>query len=159
MVKVPERQDFEFSSESGVTGEGFVNAANHYTTSLDPFPLTNCIYVTYLNGTSNKYETISDCETVAVGRAGTELSTREHGSGAYESDDLVKMETENDLISLEKDMAATYGATTLTLPRNRTVTYSSRWTGRLRPKTASPELPWPSLIDMPPPSTGSRSSS
>ncbi len=134
VVKVPERQDFEFSSESGVTGEGFVNAANHYTTSLDPFPLTNCIYVTYLNGTSNKYETISDCETVAVGRAGTELSTREHGSGAYESDDLVKMETENDLISLEKDMAATYGATTLTLPRNRTVTYSSRWTGEASAK-------------------------
>ncbi len=134
MVKVPEKQDFEFSSESGVSGEGFVNAASFYATSLDPFPLTNCVYVTYRNGTSNKSETISDCETVTVGRAGTELSTREHGSGAYESADLVKMVTKNDLISLEKDMAATYGATTLTLPRNRTVTYSSRWTGEAMAK-------------------------
>ncbi|MDD3565933.1 MAG: lamin tail domain-containing protein, partial [Methanothrix sp.] len=141
VVRVPEKQDFNFTSVSGVSGSGFVNAASFYTTSLDPFPLKNCVYVTFFNstfhdgtGTTGRNETISDCETVTVGRAGTELSTREHGSGAYESADLVKMVTKNDLISLEKDMAATYGATTLTLPRNRTVTYSSRWTGEAMAK-------------------------
>ncbi|HOO52743.1 MAG TPA: hypothetical protein PLX30_00740 [Methanothrix sp.] len=128
VVKVPEKQDINFSSKSSVTGEGFINAASFYTTSLDPFPLKNCVYVTFFNGTSQKNETVSDCETVTVGRAGAELSTREHGSGTYESDDLLLMETETDLISLEKDMAATHRVTTLTLPRNRTVTYSSPWT-------------------------------
>jgi hypothetical protein len=132
VVKVPEKQDFNFSSESGVNGEGFVNVDNYYTTSLEPYPLKNCVYVTFFNGTTGRYEEADPypaCATVTVlGEAGSELSAREHGSGTYESADHLRMETETDLISMEKDMAATYGTTVLTLPRNRTVTYSSRWT-------------------------------
>ncbi|HPE63704.1 MAG TPA: hypothetical protein PLQ49_06325 [Methanothrix sp.] len=129
VVKVPEEQDFNFSSESGVSGSGFVNVADDYSTSLDPYPLTNCVYVSFLNGTTHRTETVSDCETVTVlGEAGTELSAREHGSGTYESADLVELQTETDRISFDKDMAATAGTTSLGLYRNRTVTYSSRWT-------------------------------
>ena len=129
VVIVPEEQDFNFTSESGVTGSGFINVANDYSTSLDPYPLKNCVYVSFLNGTTKKTETISDCETVTVlGAAGTETSTREHGSGIYESADLLEMQTENDKISLEKDMAASHSTTTLGLYNNRTVTYTSKWT-------------------------------
>ncbi len=129
VVKVPEEQDFEFTSESGVTGEGFVNVADDYSTTLDPYPLKNCVYVSFLNGTTRKTETVYDCETVTVlGEAGSELSTREHGSGSYESADLVKMQTKHDRISLEKEMSAAHSTTTLGLYNNRTVTYSSKWT-------------------------------
>lgn len=129
VVKVPEEQVFNFSSESSVSGEGFVNVADEYSTTLDPYPLKNCVYVTFFNGTTQKNETVSDCETVTVlGEAGTELSTREHGSGTYESADLLEMQTKNNRISLEKDMAASHATTTLGLYNNRTVTYSSKWT-------------------------------
>jgi uncharacterized repeat protein (TIGR01451 family) len=129
VVKVPEEQDFEFTSESGVSGSGFVNVADDYSTSLDPYPLKNCVYVTFLNATTRKTETVSDCETVTVlGEAGTELSTREHGSGSYESADILSMQTETDMISLEKDMSAAHSTTTLGLYNGRTVTYTSPWT-------------------------------
>lgn len=129
VVKVPEEQEFNFTSESGVSGEGFVNVADDYSTTLDPYPLKNCVYVSFLNGTTQKTETVSDCETVTVlGEAGSELSTREHGSGTYESDELVSVRTENKSISMEKDMAATYSPTSIGLYRGRTLDYSSRWT-------------------------------
>ena len=60
--------------------------------------------------------------------------TREHGSGTYESEEQVKMMTENKSISMDKDMAATYRTTTLGLYNNRSVTYSSKWTEEAKDK-------------------------
>ena len=131
-VKVPEAQDFEFGMDQRVTGEGFVSGANDYSTSLESYTINNCVYVTSEETGDTVY---SDCESVTVlADAGTELSTREHGSGTYESEDLVKMRTENKSISMEKDMAAAYSSTTLGLYNNRTVNFSSRWTEEARAK-------------------------
>jgi len=125
-VKVPEAQDFEFGLNQGVTGEGFVNVANDYSTTFESYAINNCIYVTTEETGGKVY---SDCESVTVSYdPGTELSTREHGSGLYESEEMVRMRTENKSISMDKDMAATYKSTTLGLYNNRTIEYSSRWT-------------------------------
>ena len=126
------KQDFDFAMDLGVKGEGFVNVANDYNTVPPNYVLTNCVYVTYVaNKTAKK---VSDCESVTVGEAGTELSTREHGSGTYESDEQVQLLTENKSITMNKDMAATYAPTTLSLYRNRTATYSSKWTEEAKAK-------------------------
>ncbi len=131
-VKVPEAQDFEFGMDQRVTGEGFVSGANDYSTSLESYTINNCVYVTSEETGDTVY---SDCESVTVlADAGTELSTREHGSGTYESEELVRMRTENKSISMEKDMAAAYSSTTLGLYNNRTVNFSSRWTEEARAK-------------------------
>jgi len=124
-IKVPERQDFEFEMEQGVSGEGFVNVDNDYSTTFEEYVIKNCAYAI-----SDYFNTpISDCVCVTVGaEMGTELETREHGSGSYESEELVGVRTENRSISMDKDMASIYAPTALGLYRNRTVAFSSRWT-------------------------------
>ncbi|HII07665.1 MAG TPA: DUF11 domain-containing protein [Methanotrichaceae archaeon] len=125
-VKVPEAQDFEFGMDQGVVGEGFVRVANDYSTSFESYTIKNCVYVTSEEAGDSVF---SDCESVAVSYdPGTELSTREHGSGLYESEEQVEMRTENKSISMDKDMAATDKSTTLGLYNNRIVEYSSKWT-------------------------------
>ena len=127
-IRVPDEQDFAFDSAQAVTGTGFVNVRNEYSTAYEPFPLRNCASVTYRNGTTSEVSRLTSCASVAVrGGAGTSLSTKEHGSGTYASGEVVAVRTENRSISLEKDLSAAAGETTLGLYRGRTVTYSSPW--------------------------------
>ena len=126
VIKIPERQDFEFDMAQGVSGAGFVNVKNDYSTTFQAYDITNCVYVT-LDEFPGKVFSDCVCVTVLLD-PGTELSTREHGSGSYESEELVTVKTENKSILMEKDMAATYSPTTIGLYRGRDVTYSSKWT-------------------------------
>ncbi|HOO53398.1 MAG TPA: NosD domain-containing protein [Methanothrix sp.] len=128
VVRVP-KQDLEFDMGSDVSGQGFVNVANDYSTTLQPYSITNRVKVTSVGCI------VTDSETVSVSAdLGTELSTREHGSGLYDSDELLRLRTENKSISMDKDVAATYGATAVGIYNNRTVNYSSRWTEEARAK-------------------------
>ena len=124
VVRVPD-QELEFDATSGVSGEGFVNVADDYSTTLQPYSITNRVRVTSAS-TSGEFSTTETVNVLAD--PGTELETREHGSGSYESEELVRIRTENRSISMDKDVAATYAPTTLGLYRNRTVAFSSRWT-------------------------------
>jgi len=124
-IGVP-RQDFEFRMDQRVRGEGFVNVANDYDTAPPSCILTNCVYVNFtVQGVT---KTISDCEKVTVGEPGTELSTREHGSGRYENEERMKMSTESRSLEMENNVTTAYATITLDLYRSRTVTYNSRWT-------------------------------
>ena len=130
-IRVPERQDFEFGMEQGVAGEGFVNVANDYSTTFEAYIITNCAYAT---SDWNK-EPISACVTVTVGEElGTELETREYGSGRFDSEERVTIFTENKSIEWEEDLSATYKPTTIGLYNNRTVTYDSAWVKKARAK-------------------------
>ena len=127
-IRVPDEQDFAFDSAQAVTGTGFVSLRNEYSTSYEPFPLRNCASVTYTHGAEKNTRKLTSCASVAIrGGAGTSLSTKEHGSGTYASGEVVAVRTENRSISLEKDLSAAAGETTLGLYRGRTVTYSSPW--------------------------------
>lgn len=125
-VTVPEMQDFEFGMEQSISGEGFVNVANDYSTTPPEYSLTNVVNVSaYIN---DELFEASNSVTVGVTDPGTELSTREHGSGSYDSEELVAVKTEDKLIEMSKDVSATYATTSLGLYNNRSVAYSSRWT-------------------------------
>ncbi|MEA2045362.1 MAG: prenyltransferase/squalene oxidase repeat-containing protein [Euryarchaeota archaeon] len=126
-VRALEMQDFKFGMEQGIEGEGFVNVVNDYSTSPPRYVLENCVNVTAHDG-AGKAVSASDCANVLVTDPGTELRTREHGSGDYESDELINLQTENKSIEMFKDVSAEYKTTTLGLYRNRSITYSSRWT-------------------------------
>ena len=132
-VKTPEDQDFDFGMDQAVSGDGFVNVESDYSTAPPAYILANCVYVSY-NTSCGKREMVSDCESVTVGEAGTELSAREHGSGTYDSEETLKLLTENKSIEMKKDVSATYAPTTLGLYRNRTVAFSSKWTEEARAK-------------------------
>jgi len=129
-VRVP-KQELKFGMDQGVSGTGFVNVKNDYSTTLEPYVITNRVDVT-LNGTAEVFW--DDAKVSVLGEPGTELSTREHGSGSYESEELVRLISENKSISMDKDVEATFGTTTLGLYNNRTLNYSSRWTEEARAK-------------------------
>ena len=130
-VKVPERQDFEFGFEQGVKGEGFVKVANDYRTALEAYIIKNCVYVT----SDWNPKPISDCVCVTVGRElGTELQTREYGSGLFESEEKVSLLTDNSSIEWAEDVSATYNPTTIALYHNRSVVYDSKWVKKARAK-------------------------
>ena len=122
------RKDLTFEMKQGVSGEGFVKVANDYNTAPPSYTLTNVVTATDLNNSD------TDTETVLVSEAGTELSTREHGSGRYDSDEVLRMRTENKSISMEKDVSAAYAPTTLGLYNGRALEYSSRWSQEARGK-------------------------
>ncbi len=127
-VRVP-KQDLEYRHESRVRGMGFVNVDDAYSTAFDSYTLRNEVFVTYFNQTLGGNDSASDVEDVSVlGGRGTELRTREHGSGVYESDEAALVLTSNRSIKLDKEVSASYEPTTLGLYRNRTVSFSSRWT-------------------------------
>ncbi|HII07014.1 MAG TPA: DUF11 domain-containing protein, partial [Methanotrichaceae archaeon] len=133
-VRVPETQDFEFSMNQGVSGEGFVNVANDYKTSPPSYTITNRVYVTFSSENVNATGMVSDSKSVDVVRTGTELSIREHGSGTYDGEGEIELLTEKKSISSNKEVSATYGTTALGLYQNRSVTYSSRWTEEAKAK-------------------------
>jgi len=128
-LRVSELQDLEFAGEGQIVGEGFVNVRGSLSTSRGPLELKNVVTIT-----SAETGPASAAASVKVGEPGTELETREHGSGAYDSEEMVRMRTENKSISMEKDVSATYAPTTLGLYRNRTVVYTSKWTEEARAK-------------------------
>jgi uncharacterized repeat protein (TIGR01451 family) len=131
VVRTP-KQDFTFDMVQGVSGVGFVRVANDYDTALPSYVLTNTVVVT--DSEDNSLKNNTDTETVFVSEAGTELSTREYGSGSYDSDEILRMRAGNGSISMEKDVSAAYAPTTLGLYRGRVVEYSSRWSEVARAK-------------------------
>jgi len=126
-VQVTESQDLEFTEEGRVVGEGFVSIRDSLSTSPVGHNLKNVATI-YSN------ETGPANATVSVAISNTKLDIREHGSGTYESDEKLKLRTENTSISMEKDASSKYTSTSLRLYNNRTVNYSSKWT-----QTASAE--------------------
>ena len=130
-VKVPESQDFEFGMQQKVSGEGFVKASNSYNTNFKEYLIENCAYATSdLNS-----DPISDCATVKVGEElGTELETREYGSGRFESEETITIFTENKSIEMEKDISAAYEPTSIQLYNNRTIFFDSSWVNKARGK-------------------------
>jgi len=133
VVKAPKRQEFEFQMGSGVAGTGFVRVANDYSTAPPSYILKNCAQaVFYLNNFILGRE--RDCAAVQIDDPGAELSTREHGSGSYKSDETITLRSDNRSIEMNKAVSADHGPSTLTLYRNRTIAYSSRWTEEAKAK-------------------------
>jgi len=76
-----------------------------------------------------------------LGGSGIKLKSKEHGSGLYGGEDHMQIFRDNYSTEMDKDVSATYCATTLSLPCNRTVIYSSRLAEEMCAKT-SPTPPF-----------------
>ncbi|OPX77807.1 MAG: Cna protein B-type domain protein [Methanosaeta sp. PtaB.Bin039] len=132
-VLVPEI-DTSFSMEQGVSGTGFVNVNNDYSTNVEPYGLTNCIHVTSKYGQLALPES-SSCASVTVRpNKGTELEVREHGSGVYQSEETTSLESKNKSISSSKTLTAIFAPTSFSLPNDRKINYTTRWIEKLRSK-------------------------
>ena len=76
----------------------------------------------------------STCASVAIQAKGTELETREHGSGDYSSEEKTNLKWENKSIESQKSVSASYSPTTFQLPGNNALNYTSKWTEESRAK-------------------------
>ena len=122
-VRVPVT-NFHYDMSQGVKGEGFVNVYNNYDTTVDPNLIKNCAYAT-----ADGVGTVSDCaSTSIIEEPGTELKRREFGSGAYASEELSKVRSENKSIISDTSLQASYRPSTFSLPQGRSINYKTLWT-------------------------------
>lgn len=123
-----------FDLEQSVDGKGFVNVNNDLSTAVGPYAVDNCVYVTATIGKDKTQVTNSTCTGVTIQDIGTELETREHGSGDYSSEEKTNLKWENRSIESLKNVSASYSPTTFELPRNKGINYASKWTEESRAK-------------------------
>ena len=126
MVRVP-IVDINYDMTQGVRGTGFVNVHNDYDTHQGPESITNCAYAR-----ADLVETISSCASTGIVDPGTQLQSRESGSGTYESEELTRMRTENKSIRSVSNLSAVHQPTTFSLPQNRSIDYGTKWTEKSR---------------------------
>ncbi len=128
IARVP-KVDSKFDMDQSVSGEGFVNVHNDYSTSLEGFALRNCVYVQV------DKETYSDCAIVGIGEIlGTEIMTKEHGSGQYVTEHELKYNSKNFSIEDKEDVSAVYAPTRFQLPDNRSIDYKTLWIKKYKAK-------------------------
>ena len=127
IARVP-KIDSKFNMEQSVSGEGFVNVHNDYSTSFEGSALRNCVYVQV-----DKL-TFSDCAVVGVRELGTQMMTKEHGSGQYETEHELKYDSKNFSIEDKENVSAVYEPTTFILPANRSIDYNTLWIKKYKAK-------------------------
>ncbi|MCX6674386.1 MAG: DUF11 domain-containing protein, partial [Methanothrix sp.] len=74
------------------------------------------------------------CYSVTIADAGTELLTREHGSGDYQTEEKTKLFMKNRSIESSKSVSASYRPTAFQLPNSNGINYTSKWTEESRAK-------------------------
>ena len=121
VVRIPST-DINYDMSQGVTGKGFVNVHNDYDTHQGPESITNCAYAK-----ADLIETLKSCASTRIVDPGTELKRREFGSGTYDSEELLRMRTENKSIKSVTSLSAVHQPTTFSLPQNRSIDYGTKW--------------------------------
>lgn len=113
-----------FDMGQGVTGTGFVNVHNDIQTK--PVILTNkaALY------DKNNVLLCTASSDVFVGPPQTSASLREHGSGNYASEDVIKYHNSNRSVEWNKSLKVTYKPTSFSLPGNRSLNYATKWIER-----------------------------
>ncbi|MCX6679825.1 MAG: right-handed parallel beta-helix repeat-containing protein [Methanothrix sp.] len=122
VVRIP-LTDINYDMSQGVTGKGFVNVHNDYDTHQGPESITNCAYAK-----ADLIETLKSCASTRIVDPGTELKRREFGSGTYDSEELLRMRTENKSIKSATSLSAVHQPTSFALPQNRSIDYGTKWT-------------------------------
>jgi hypothetical protein len=120
-----------FEMGQGVTGTGFVNVHNDIRTN--PVTLTNKATLYKMIG-GNEVEKCKAFADFNVGPPQTYVALKEHGSGDYASEDVIKYQNSNRSIEWTKGLTATYKPTTFSLPNNRDINYKTKWVEKARSK-------------------------
>jgi uncharacterized repeat protein (TIGR01451 family) len=128
-VRIP-KPDISFGMSGGVSGRGFVNRAEDYSTTLSPYILRNIVYASAKGARdASGYE-----DVLVQGEPGTELSLREHGSGEYSGNQSVRYLSANKSIELSHDLKAVQMPYSLDLSRGGNSVISSSWEKSIRAK-------------------------
>jgi uncharacterized repeat protein (TIGR01451 family) len=129
VVHIPKHPEVIFGETSSARGDGYARVSKRLSTTLEDKPLTNKANITgyYINESNRTLSRASDCASVIVLGAGTEIRTSEHGSGHYEEDESSSLRASNKSITLNREIFAKYERTSFSLPRGRILEHDSRW--------------------------------
>ena len=122
-VKVPESVDLTFSETGSVTGEGFIMVNKDLSTEQKPYRLKNVVTITC----AETDPVTASASTTVSGVPGTSLSITEHGSGIYESEEILNLGTKNKSIVLEKSTEAEFQPTSFNFSDGFAVNFATRW--------------------------------
>ena len=121
--------NISFDMGQGVTGTGFVNVHNDIRTK--PVILTN--KANLYDDKDNKLCPTASAD-VNIGPPQAYAALKEHGSGNYASEDVIKYKNSNRSIEWNKSLTATYKPTTFSLPNNRDINYQTKWIEKTKSK-------------------------
>ncbi|MCX8206489.1 MAG: hypothetical protein N3G75_01475, partial [Methanothrix sp.] len=124
--------NMSFSMDQSVSGSGYVNVYNNLCTI--PPKIVNRAEMVYRlteNGDSTRAAAAAE---VQLGPPATCARIKEHGSGSYETEDLVRYERGNRTITWNKSLSAMHYPTSFSLPRNRNVNYTTLWVEKQKAK-------------------------
>jgi len=123
------RSTINFLSSGSVAGQGYVNFDQRLDTAEKPNHLTNYANITAkLVADPTITETDSSSATILLSESlGTALSIIGHGSGTYSREEQSLLSSRNKTIQAKTTLNEGYQGTSFSLPRGRSVSYSSKW--------------------------------
>ena len=124
-VHIRDRPNIRFDESGSVSGDGYIYDRKILSTNLEPYSLVNNVIIRASN-----FQSDSDSVTVGVSDPGTEIDTVEHGSGYYQQEQLVHLNSSNKSIRLDKKIFAKHAPTSVSLSRNRKLDFNSLWFDR-----------------------------
>ncbi|NQE52854.1 Cell surface glycoprotein, partial [ANME-1 cluster archaeon GoMg3.2] len=122
-VKVPEQIDLSFTETGSVIGEGFVMVSKDLSTEQKPYRLKNVVTISC----AETDPVTASASTTVTGVPGTSLEITEHGSGIYESEEILNFGTKNKSIRLQKSTEAEYQPTAFKFSDGFSVVFTNMW--------------------------------
>jgi uncharacterized repeat protein (TIGR01451 family) len=122
-VKVQDSRDLSFTETGSVTGEGFVMVSKDLSTGQKPYRLKNVVTISC----AETDPVTTSASTTVSGMPGTSLEITEHGSGIYESEEILNFGTKNKSIRLQKSTEAEYQPTSFYFSDSFSVVFTNMW--------------------------------
>jgi len=114
------KQNFVADVDGHVSGTGFVSVRRRFTTDRDPLLIVNNVRIS-----CDQFERRGIVETPVKPVVGTTLSFSEHGSGSYESEEVLSYRTTR--LKMNRELNATWTPSILNLSLGRVIGYNSSW--------------------------------
>jgi uncharacterized repeat protein (TIGR01451 family) len=119
--QVKNTTNLSFSSQSSVSGSGFVSSYRRLSTETESQGLRNIVTLT-----CKEFIPVSTSYLVKLRDSdGTSLLKTEHGSGDYRSEEVVALQMQNRSISTAGSLKAVYRPTSFSLPGGKSINYDS----------------------------------
>jgi hypothetical protein len=114
------KQNFVADVEGRVSGTGFVSVRRRFTTERSPHTIINQVRIS-----CDQFEKRGVVETPVRPVVGTTLSFSEHGSGSYDSEEVLSYMTSR--MKMEREFDAVQAPSVLNLSFGRALGYNSNW--------------------------------
>jgi hypothetical protein len=120
LVMKMKKQNFVADVDGRVSGAGFVSVRRRFTTNRDPHLIVNNVRIS-----CDQFERWGRVETPVRPIVRTTLSFSEHGSGSYESEEVLSYRTTR--LKMNRELNATWTPSILNLSFGRAIGYNSSW--------------------------------